>query len=260
MKLRLIGLGSALLTGVGLWCLARPARSPELQLAPPLLNRLARSVTVKVVVGQNWGSGVLVARQGSTYTLVTNQHVLEGDSRATTYQIRTPDGRLHPAQLLPRHPTGEDVAALTFTSDQHYPLVCSQPQPPAVGDPVFAAGFPFPTEAQRDPGWVFTTGQVRLILPQSLEGGYRLGYTNNIEKGMSGGPVLNRYGRLVALNGMHKEPLWGDPYRYASGDPPAPELHPQLRHYSWGIPVAAVWSGLGMTAPACSDIRPSGTN
>lgn len=232
--------------------MARPTRRPLPHLAEPLLNRLARSVTVKVVVGQNWGSGVLIARQGATYTLVTNQHVLDGDSRVTDYQIRTPDGRLHPAQVLQRNPTATDVAALRFTSDQNYPVVCSQPHLPQVGEAVFAAGFPFPTEGQTDPGLVFTTGQVSLILPQSLEGGYRLGYSNTVEKGMSGGPVLDGYGRLVALNGMHKDPLWGDPYRYSGGGTPAPELHAQLADYSWGIPITQVWRGLGMTASPCA--------
>ncbi|MEN9216114.1 MAG: serine protease, partial [Gloeomargarita sp. HHBFW_bins_162] len=176
----LLGLG--LLAGVGLWEWrpARPPRPPIPHLAAPLVNRLAQSVTVKVIVGQNWGSGVLVARQGATYTLVTNQHVLDGDSQAKQYQIRTPDGRLYPAQPVATKPTPMDVAALQFTSDRTYPLACAQPHLPPVGEPVFAAGFPFPTEGQADPGFVFTAGQVGLVLPQSLEGGYRLGYTNTV--------------------------------------------------------------------------------
>jgi len=220
---------------------------------------VARQVTVKVVVGQTWGSGVLVARQGDTYTLLTNQHVLAGDSRAQTYQVRTPDGRFHLAQLPPRQAVdGADVAALRFRSQRTYALACSRSLLPAVGDPVVAAGFPFPTEGQTDPGLVVTRGQVRLILPQPLEGGYRLGYTNRIEKGMSGGPVLDAAGRLVALNGMHQHPLWGDPYRYASGATPAPELHTQLANYSWGIPMSQVWLGLRWPSPPadpCGDPR-----
>ncbi|APB32979.1 Trypsin domain protein [Gloeomargarita lithophora Alchichica-D10] len=265
MKPRIIWpwvLGLGLLVGFGLWewQKARPARQGLPQLSEPLLTRLAHSITVKVLVGQNWGSGVLVARQGQTYTLVTNQHVLEGDSRTTAYQIRTPDGRLHPAKSLPLgHPNGDDVAALEFTSDRNYPLACAQPHLPPVGAAVFAAGFPFPTEGQTDLGLVFTTGQVGLILPKSLEGGYRLGYTNNVEKGMSGGPVLNGYGRLVALNGVHKNPLWGDPYRYASGGTPAPELRAQLADYSWGIPMTQVWQGLKVTAPPCEPAASPGS-
>jgi len=258
LKSLLVWLG-CLGLGLGLWAWFQghspPPRAPA--LSPLLIQEVARRVTVKVLVGQSWGSGVLVARQGHTYTLVTNQHVLQSDSRAQTYQVRTPDGRLHSAQLpvLPAV-SSEDVAALRFTSTQTYAIVCRQPQLPAVGDPVFAAGFPFPTEGQTDPGLVFTTGAVRLILPQSLEGGYRLGYTNPIAKGMSGGPVLNGQGQLVALNGMHQYPLWGDPYRYASGDIPAPELRAQLVHYSWGIPIDHVWQALRLGDPPpihCND-------
>ncbi|MEN9233112.1 MAG: serine protease [Gloeomargarita sp. DG02_3_bins_56] len=249
-----------LATGLVLWWQGRPVRPPRPPappLAAPLLQRLAENVTVKVVVGQNWGSGVLVARQGTTYTLVTNQHVLEGDSRATDYQVLTPDGHRYPAQPLPAPPTQADVAALRFRSTQTYPLACPQPHLPTAGEPVFAAGFPFPTEGQADPGLVFTTGQVSWVLPQPLEGGYRLGYTNAVEKGMSGGPVLNRYGRLVALNGMHKDPLWGDPYRYADGTLPDPALRSRLGDSSWGIPIGQVWQELGLGTPACAS-APSG--
>lgn len=89
-----------------------------------------------------------------------------------------------------------------------------------------------------------------MILPQPLEGGYRLGYTNEIQKGMSGGPVLNQQGQLVALNGMH-QPLWGEPYRYMGGQMPDPRLRGQLADLSWGIPIAAIWLWIADLTPSC---------
>lgn len=50
-------------------------------------------------------------------------------------------------------------------------------------------------------GFIFTTGHVSLMLDKALEGGYQIGYTNDIRKGMSGGSVLDMQGRLVGING-----------------------------------------------------------
>lgn len=46
-----------------------------------------------------------------------------------------------------------------------------------------------------------------MVLKKSLQEGYQLGYTNEIEQGMSGGPVLDQSGRLIAINGRLKYPL-----------------------------------------------------
>jgi S1-C subfamily serine protease len=104
-------------------------------------------------------------------------------------------------------------------------------------DTVIAAGFPFNGDRSDDRGFKFTTGIVSLIAPKSLEDGYQIGYTNQIEKGMSGGPVLNLQGEVVAINGMHAYPLWGDPYIYQDGEKPSRSLHDIMVCSSWGIPI-----------------------
>lgn len=75
------------------------------------------------------------------------------------------------------------------------------------------------------------------MLEKPLEEGYQIGYTNDIEKGMSGGPVLNRAGEVVAVNGMHAYPLWGDPYVFKDGSHPEQSLKQQMVRYSWSIPI-----------------------
>ena len=70
-----------------------------------------------------------------------------------------------------------------------------------------------------------------------MEGGYQIGYTNDIEKGMSGGPLLNARGEVVGVNGVHAYPLWGDPYQYKDGSEPNAALREQMSKYSWGIPI-----------------------
>lgn len=208
------------------------AALPQVQAFAPTLKHHARQITVKVLTGDQWSSGILIRRQESTYTVLTNQHVLRVGQ---PYRVQTVDGKVYAAVARPRGgSTNQDLATLTFQSERDYEIASlgtSRSLP--AGTPVFAAGFPIEGAS----GFVFTTGQVSLMAPKALEGGYQLGYTNRIAKGMSGGPVLNRQGEVIAINGTHADPLWGNPYRFIDGSKPPVHLHQTLFESSWAIPV-----------------------
>ncbi len=208
------------------------------------LQQLAKSITVKVLSKDFLGSGILIQRNGSVYQVLTNAHVLRSGN--PPYQIQTPDGQIYEANLskkshrsLISYFKGNDLAILQFRSPKMSYEVASlgHTSTLSVGNEVFAAGFPFDSQGIKDTGFVFRQGRVSLVLNKALEGGYRIGYTNDIVKGMSGGPLLNRAGRLVAINGKHAEPLWGSPYVYQDGTQPEPLLLKQMSKYSWGIPI-----------------------
>ena len=55
------------------------------------VNNIAKNITVKIM-GDSNGSGVIYAREGNIYYVVTNQHVVPVD---TEYQIQTHDGTIH---------------------------------------------------------------------------------------------------------------------------------------------------------------------
>ncbi|MER3490946.1 MAG: serine protease [Mastigocladus sp. ERB_26_2] len=210
---------------------------PLSQRSTQQLQKQARLITVKVLSKDFLGSGILIYRQGSVYTVLTNAHVLR--SGKAPYQIQTYDGKVYAATLQSMSDRGNDLAQLKFRSDRTKYAVASLDFHSSLtkGNKVFAAGFPFDEEGDRDIGFVFRSGEVSLILDKALEGGYKIGYTNDIQKGMSGGPLLNHVGKVVAINGMHAEPLWGDPYVYQDGTEPEPELRQQMHQYSWGIPI-----------------------
>ncbi|MGF1604194.1 MAG: serine protease [Thermosynechococcaceae cyanobacterium] len=196
------------------------------------LREHARKITVKVLTGGQWSSGILIRNHEQTYAVLTNEHVLRtGDS----YQVQTVDGEVYAATASGGF-AENDLAVLRFRSDRRYEIATlgSSLSLP-VGTPVFAAGFPVPGLA--NPGFTFTTGHISLVSPKVLEGGYQLGYTNLIEKGMSGGPVLNLRGDVIAINGTHQEPLWGDPYRFVDGTRPPLQMRPLLLRSSWAIPM-----------------------
>ncbi len=217
---------------------------PSSQASTKELQHLAQSITVKVLAGGFLGSGILIQEQGSVYTVVTNAHVLiSGDP---PYRIQTPDGHVYEAKLPNQAQKldatslkSKDLAALQFYSPNTRYVVASLglASDLSVGNQVFAAGFPFNYEGTQDVGFVFKTGKVSWVLDKALEGGYRIGYTNDIQKGMSGGPLLNQQGKVVAINGIHAEPLWGEPYTYQDGTEPEASLRKRMSKYSWGIPI-----------------------
>lgn len=201
------------------------------------LAQKARSITVKVLAGDSWGSGIVIQRQEQVYTVLTNDHVLQSEK---TYRLQTPDGKIYSAtRYLATQFVGKDLALLQFRSTKSdYKIgVLGNSSAVKEGDQVYAAGFPFEADKSDAAGLKFTDGRVSLIPEKSLEDGYQLGYNNQIEKGMSGGPVLNLAGEVVAVNGMHAYPLWGDPYVFQDGSKPCEPMRELMVRSSWGIPI-----------------------
>jgi S1-C subfamily serine protease len=204
--------------------------------APNCLYQTARAITVKVKVGRNSGSGVLLRQQGTLYTVITNRHVINA---AAPYVIQTPDGRSHPGYLVKKIDfRGNDLAMLQFRSKTKYAIAkLGHAKSLLPGSDVFAAGFPHDSVPATKQGFLLTTGSISLIPSQAFVGGYQLGYTNRIYQGMSGGPVLNAEGALVGLNSLHAYPLWGDPYIFQDGSKPDPLTRSLIVRSSWAIPI-----------------------
>lgn len=196
-----------------------------------IVRQKARAITVKVITGESWGSGILIQKKGQAYTVLTNAHVLRMGSN---YQIQTPDGKIYRGQKIRSvNFNDRDLGLLKFNSNRNYAIASIAKSPLSVGDKTFAAGFPHQSKT-----WSFTTGKIEYILPKSFHGGYQVGYSNNILKGMSGGPVLNQRGELLAINGRHKFPLWGNPFIFEDGSTPNLQTRQKFEYSSWAVPVA----------------------
>ncbi len=208
-----------------------------IEMSQPRLQQQAESIAIRILSsGKVAGTGIAIRKQGSQYTVLTNEHVLKAGK--APYQIQTPDRKIYQAiEVKDANFKGNDLALLRFTSSGTEYTTAKPGTLPKVGDEVFAGGFPFAEEGAKDRGFVFKNGKVWRVLDKALEGGYQIGYTNEIEKGMSGGPLLNSRGELVGVNGVHAYPLWGDPYQYKDGTEPNAALREQMSKYSWGIPI-----------------------
>lgn len=199
-----------------------------------------QAATVRVVKIDSAGSGVIIARQGNIYSVLTNWHVVNSSNPL----ILTVDNEQHQLLVAPQQLGDLDLALLQFTSEVEYPVAPIASSLPQVGDTVYAAGFPLEisNSSSLDSGndaFRLTQGEVSIIPAKSLPQGYQLGYTNETEIGMSGSPIFNTDGSLVAIHGRgkYRDPGFGV-YIFEDGSEPPPEQLEQMIKSSWGIPVS----------------------
>jgi S1-C subfamily serine protease len=213
---------------------------------------IARRITVRLLSQDNGGSGVIIQKHGQNYLVLTNNHVV-ADSDGQQLEVLTSDGRKHQGKWLRSADFGStDLALVEFKSSQAYRVAeLEKLAPIRVGEQVYAAGFPLQsawtvnsrinTRAWGLETYKITTGSVEMILrDRSLHRGYRLGYTNDVTSGMSGGPLLNAQGKLIGVNGRLKYPFDGlVQFAFTDGSLPSSKLFQEMEALSWAIPIDA---------------------
>ena len=179
-------------------------------LSPDQVSGIAKQVTV-LIEGQNPGSGVIIKRDGNTYTVLTAFHVV---GTPDEYDVVTPtDQRYKLDYKTVKRLPGVDLAILQFKSDKAYKVadVGNSTQIPE-GKSIFVAGFPVPTQAVNLSIYRFTEGRLTANASKPLADGYALVYDNSTRPGMSGGPVLDDQGALVGIHGRSDAQQEGNVY------------------------------------------------
>ena len=194
------------------------------------LETTAKQITVRIdsSSGAN-GSGIIVAKEGNTYAVLTADHVIcEKDDKTRkcidyTYERVAPDGKKYPLDSSTfRRQEGVDLAVVRFSSDEDYQVAELANYSLTTGDAVFVAGYP-QTNNNAPPRWKFSLGygvereqgllrvndsslstdSSGLISSSgSLAGGYEMVYSSITYGGMSGGAVLDREGRVIGIHGL----------------------------------------------------------
>ena len=166
-----------------------------------------------------FGTGFFVSRAGH---LLTNHHVVEQCSRVT---VALPN-RIAPVRVLAS--SEENDLALLALVEGSAPAVASfrPPGSVALGEEVLVAGFPLPDLLGG--GLVVTTGVINALT--GIEANPRdIQLSAPIQDGSSGGPVLDRDGRVVGV-------VWG---RVAPSDREKPDASPaQLVNFAIKAPLA----------------------
>ncbi len=162
--------------------------------------KMAKEITVLIDNKNSPGSGVIIDRSGTTYTVLTAAHVVRGTS---DYNIVTSDGQRYSLNKSNIKPLKDvDLAVVKFNSNQNYATAkIGNPNNSTEGTTAYVAGFPKPTAAVSNALYTFMDGRIIANASKSLRDGYSLVYSIDTFPGMSGGPVLNEKGELVGIHG-----------------------------------------------------------
>jgi tetratricopeptide (TPR) repeat protein len=171
-------------------------------LSAEQINTIAKQVTV-LIDGQAPGSGVLIARQGQTYYVLTAAHVVPSPDE---YQVVTPDGKkyLLDYKLIKKFPD-VDLALVQFNSPQTYPIATiGRDRQLTIGTPAFVSGFPQFPGNNLGAAYRFADGDIAALATRAVGKGYALAYYNDTFAGMSGGPIFDLQGQLIGIHGASK--------------------------------------------------------
>jgi S1-C subfamily serine protease len=165
------------------------------------VGKIAKSVTVSIDSANSVGSGVVIKKEGSTYTVLTAAHVVH--NRREQFKLTTPDGKSYPLIATNiKATTDADLAIVKFQSSIDYAIAkLGNVETASEGAIVYVSGFPLATTAITESIYNFTEGKVTANASRPLAGGYALVYSNNTLPGMSGGPVFNEAGETIAIHG-----------------------------------------------------------
>ena len=183
---------------LGTTTLAIVQYQPVSALTSVQVNDIAKPITVMIGGLDGKGSGVIIAKNGNTYTVLTANHVVKKAGYGI-YELITHDGQKYQMENKAQIVGKLDLALVRFTSSKNYPIAkIADSRTVKEGATVYYAGFPAETTNQpRNYRFIRAdiTGR-----SQNQEG-YELSYNGSALPGMSGGPVLNEEGLLIAIHG-----------------------------------------------------------
>jgi tetratricopeptide (TPR) repeat protein/S1-C subfamily serine protease len=217
--------------------LAQPNQPDETEaLTTTTAQQIAAKITIKIQVGQSGGSGVLIGKKGNTYLVLTNAHVIRGQSGI---RIQTPDGQSYTAQKVKNTQVGNfDLALLEFTSSRSYQQARFKnfgngQAALNEGREVFAAGFPYDSNALR-----VLEGEISQLPQEAFVNGTQIGYITkgDIKQGMSGGPIFDSFGNLIGINSTLARPVI-DSYTYTDGTKAPLDKIAEYRKANWSVPI-----------------------
>jgi tetratricopeptide (TPR) repeat protein/V8-like Glu-specific endopeptidase len=173
--------------------------SGAVAISPVEIQRIAKQTTIQITRCA-FGSGVIIQKNGNTYTVLTVAHAVNNSN----CEVTTPDSSKYQIAQVKTFPNSIDLAIFTFTSNKNYSvakLIDNSDRIEAT-ETVYVSGFPIST-AIKNSTFTIVKGDIVANPSNTQQGkGYSLIYSNNTLPGYSGGPVWNDKGELIAIHGQ----------------------------------------------------------
>lgn len=150
-----------------------------------LFQRVAPSV-VFIAGADGFGSGFFVSNRGH---ILTNRHVVEGMKEV---RVVTHDGRRFKGKVVAQGDDGLDLAVVKIAAKRTPPITMVSSQGSPIGSWVGSVGH------GRGGIWTLSTGSVSNAWGNANTGGV-LQTQIPLNPGGSGGPVFDRYGRVIGI-------------------------------------------------------------
>jgi len=180
---------------------SEPVAASDLS-ATAIYDRAAKSI-VEIAASGSSGVGSQSSAQGSGFVfdedghIVTNQHVVAG---ASSISISFWNGVERGATLVGTDPS-TDLAVVRVNAPKSllFPLLIGDSSTVRVGDPVLAFGSPFGLEGTVTSGIVSALHR-EMTAPNNYTITDTIQTDAAINHGNSGGPLLDRHGRVIGVN------------------------------------------------------------
>ncbi|MFB2936782.1 serine protease [Aerosakkonemataceae cyanobacterium BLCC-F154] len=216
-------------------------------LSPDKINEAAEKSTVFISIsGKIVGSGVIIGQSGNTIYVLTASHVIgiPPGEKEDPYKITTNDGEEFEVGFSRYDETVKQLSntdlsvlvlksnALQIKNDRIAQLAISI----SAQRPVYIFGYlPCSLSAKREKpkqyqwskGKIFNFESTPKFDPETKLGGYDVYYNNNTITGMSGSPVFDAFGRVIAIHAKTEQ-------KKASYDSEACEPLPSEPNLSFG--------------------------
>ncbi|MEM7553054.1 MAG: tetratricopeptide repeat-containing serine protease family protein [Cyanobacteria bacterium P01_A01_bin.84] len=191
---------------------------------------------------QGHGTGLFIEGDGEGCHVLTARHVVPLNTKIA---LKTSDQKIWTSFDIQRFPN-QDLALINFKVNNnnrcpYKALSVGNSDSVNILDDVYIAGFPGNSSELQ-----LTSGKVSLINDQDVDG-YGISYTAITASGMSGGPVINTSGKVIAVHGRtdvelaRMVALKGKqlPSQQQSKGVNNSQLGDNVGTFKWGIPINA---------------------
>ncbi|WP_243903063.1 tetratricopeptide repeat-containing S1 family peptidase [Aetokthonos hydrillicola] len=210
--------------------------------SPEEINKIATESVILINYKNQPGHGTaffVTGEDKEVCTLLTVRHVVPPGIKV---QLQTQDQKIWEPADIKRFPN-QDLAVVTFKPESgtcpYQALSLGNSDKVGLGQSIYITGFPGTGTKQQ-----FSIGSVSLIDNQ-IEG-YGISYTAITAAGMSGSPVINALGEVIAVHGRTDVELITEAKRKGEQPPPQqqstggvtnPAFGDAVGTFKWGIPI-----------------------